>query len=364
MHEELKPLTETIRQMTIDARGSSIAQRRRRDPTKPAAAWTTTSRIGYDTGTALSIVLTTQGCAYARSDSGGCTMCSYLLDGTGSTVSGADIVKQYNTAISKIADAEPPLSVKIYTSGSFLDPEEVPTDARREIFESLAADGRVRQVVLESRPEYVTDDVLSEIHEFLGERDVEIGMGLESSNDSVRLLCINKGFTLDEFKDAVERSRRYGIGTRAYVLLKPPFLTERDSLFDAIDTMRTAAHLGVTTISVNPVDIQRHTLVERLWSAGQYRPPWLWTVVQALYQARREIAANVVILCDPVAAGKRRGTHNCGECDKRVIDAIRKFSLSQDPRDLENLSCGCQSEWLHTLDHEDLSTILHDNFSR
>ncbi|MHA1772263.1 MAG: archaeosine biosynthesis radical SAM protein RaSEA [Candidatus Thorarchaeota archaeon] len=359
MNEELTNLAAHIQQFSLRSRGTSIDQRRKRDPKRPAASWVTTARIGYDTGTAISIVLSTIGCSYARGPLGGCTMCSYLLDGTSEHVSTEDLVTQFETAMSKVADATSSLSVKIYTSGSFLDPAEVPPEARQKILLHLAADDRVTQVVLESRPEYVTEEVMSEIHEILGNRDVEIGIGLESSNDTVRLMCINKGFTLDDFERSVMIARRYGIGTRAYVLVKAPFLTERDALFDALDTMTTAARLGVTTISVNPIDIQRYTLVERLWKNGQYRPPWLWTVVQVLRQARREIPANVIILCDPVAAGKQRGTHNCGKCDKALVSAIRKFSLTQDSRDLEGLTCDCRAEWEHALAHEDLSLIIH-----
>ncbi len=288
-------------------------------------------------------------------------MCSYLLDGTSTQVSADDLVSQFETAMTKVATTSSPLSVKIYTSGSFLDPAEVPPEARHRILSLIAADDRIVQVILESRPEYVTESVLAEIQKALGTRDVEIGIGLESANDTVRLMCINKGFTLKDFERVVSLARGYGIGTRAYVLIKPPFLTERDALFDAIDTMTTAARLGVTTISVNPVDIQRHTLVESLWNSGQYRPPWLWTVVQALHQARQEIPSNVVIVCDPVAAGKKRGTHNCGKCDKAIVSAIRKFSLSQDVKDLEGFTCDCLMKWEHSLVHEDLSKVPHDH---
>jgi hypothetical protein len=39
-----------------------------------------------------------------------------------------------------------------------------------------------------------------------------------------------------------------------------------------------------------------------------------------------------------------RGVHNCGECDRKALDAIERFSFSQDPKDLE-VSCACISKW-------------------
>ncbi|MHA1652411.1 MAG: archaeosine biosynthesis radical SAM protein RaSEA [Candidatus Thorarchaeota archaeon] len=361
MSEEFEEIRELVAHESLASRGSSIVVRRRRNPRRPASVWSTQSLIGDTVGTAFSIVLSTVGCSYARSASGGCTMCSYLLDGTGGDVSSEDLVAQFRNAMSKTEGIEAPLSVKVYTSGSFLDDAEVSSDARREILRIIATDQRVQHVVLESRPEYATEPKLRETRDILGERDVELGMGLESSNDRVRLVCVNKGFTREEFRLAVELAKQHGIGTRAYVLIKPPFLSEGDALADAVNTIIDAANMGATTVSVNPVNVQRHTLVERLWDANAYRPPWLWTVVEVLTRARRKIPNDVLLVCDPVAAGKKRGAHNCGLCDSTVTQAIRRFSLTQDPDSLANLDCSCRSLWLHALKHEALVPIVHDH---
>lgn len=39
--------------------------------------------------------------------------------------------------------------------------------------------------------------------------------------------------------------------------------------------------------------------------------------------------SGTVIMSDPVAAGSRRGPHNCEKCDADVAEAIRVFSLTQ-----------------------------------
>jgi radical SAM enzyme (TIGR01210 family) len=263
--------------------------------------------------------------------------------------------------MSKLDGESGPVSVKLYTSGSFLDPGEVPVPARAAILDMLANDSRVREVVLESRPEYVSQDVVVELRKSLRDTEIELGIGLESSNDLIRSICINKGFSREDFSHAVEIARSQDIGVRAYVLLKPPFLTERDALLDATQTIQDAAAMGVTTISLNPVNVQRYTLVERLWSRGEYRPPWLWTVLEVLKRSSDSVGASLRIVCDPVAAGKLRGTHNCGVCDESVSQAIGKFSLVQDASVLEGPNCGCLSVWHHVLEHEDSSLMVHDH---
>jgi hypothetical protein len=263
-----------------------------------------------------------------------------------------------------LAGEPAPLSVKIYTSGSFLDESEVPLDARNSILDRLGGDERVREVVLESRPEYVTDSALESIAQRLQDRHTEIGMGLESSNDFVRRMCINKGFRTEDFTSAVNRALEHDIGTRAYVLVKPPFMTERAALEDAVQTTSDAVDMKVTTVSVNPVNIQRYTLVEHLWRRGEYRPPWLWTLIEVLRRSRKNLPSSVRILCDPVAGGKSRGTHNCGECDLALVEAIRGFSLTQNTERLQVEECDCLPLWKHTLAHEGPSMFVHEDIAR
>jgi len=286
-------------------------------------------------------------------------MCSYLLDGVSKNPTEEEFFLQFQTAVRKLENANAPLSVKIYTSGSFLDSDEIPESSRNQILQAISADDRIREVVLESRPEFITDAVLTDVREILGERAAELGVGLESSSDFVRSICINKNFNLDSFREAVAIGKKHDIGTRAYVLLKPPFLTESSALLDAQKTVTDAISLGCTTISLNPVNVQRNTLVELLWEKGKYRPPWLWSVVEVLRHAHGVSKGAVNIVCDPVAAGKSRGAHNCGNCDSSIIEAIRTFSLNQDVRVFDDLRCDCRELWSHVLEHEDVSLQVH-----
>ncbi|MHA1135252.1 MAG: archaeosine biosynthesis radical SAM protein RaSEA [Candidatus Thorarchaeota archaeon] len=359
MSKVLDEMQDLVKSTTAKARGVSVIKRRVKNPNKPAAAWTIQARIGTKTGTALSIVLSTEGCAHARGSEGGCTMCSYLLDGTSMNPTSDEFLNQFVEAMKKVEKASAPISVKIYTSGSFLDSEEIPTEARNRILAEIASDERIIEVVLESRPEYVQDSILEEVRSLLGNRSVELAMGLESSSDQIRSLCVNKNFDFTAFRKAVDIGKKYNIGTRAYVLLKPPFLTERDALLDAQKTISDAIRAGVTTVSLNPVNIQSNTLVESLWKKQRYRSPWLWSVVEVLRYAHDAAEGMTRVVCDPAAAGKKRGTHNCGKCDKSIVNAIREFSLNQKVTVFDGLKCDCKSLWNYTFTHEDVSLHVH-----
>jgi uncharacterized Fe-S cluster-containing MiaB family protein len=51
-------------------------------------------------------------------------------------------------------------------------------------------------------------------------------MGLETMDDRKRIISVNKGSRQTK-EQAVGIIRKYQIGARTYVLLKPPFFTEK-----------------------------------------------------------------------------------------------------------------------------------------
>ena len=137
---------------------------------------------------------------------------------------------------------------------------------------------------------------------------------------------------------------------KVYILIKPPFLTEKDAIHDAIGSAEKVKHVA-NTISFNPVAIHSKTIVEHLWRRGLYSPPWLWSVVGILENT--SFFYNGLIKCDVVAGGKTRGSHNCGSCDKNFLHAIKNFSLIQNADIFKNLKCKCKENWTDLLEMEE-----------
>ncbi|HOK57983.1 MAG TPA: archaeosine biosynthesis radical SAM protein RaSEA [Methanothrix sp.] len=301
----------------------------------PVAVWRGRDLLDGRVVESTTVILRTRGCSWNR-----CVMCGYAQEGV--DASAEDIIAQFRSILERVRDAE---LVKIYTSGSFLDPVEVPEAARLDILRSLR-DTNVRRLVIESRPEHIDRPALEQILSFM---DVEIGIGLESSSDLVRRHLINKGFTFSDFARASDLIHSLGGRVKTYLLLKPPGLSEMDAIADALRSAIDAEpHSDI--ISVNLCNVQRNTPLERMWQRGSYRPPWLWSAVEVL----RDSSLGVPVICDPVGAGAKRGPHNCGRCDEYVADAIRSFSLSQNRADL-NVDCSCRSVWRKVVELEDVS---------
>ncbi|HII07353.1 MAG TPA: archaeosine biosynthesis radical SAM protein RaSEA [Methanotrichaceae archaeon] len=311
-------------------------KRSKPDPTRPVAVWRSMDLLDGEPVGCLTIILRTRGCRWRQ-----CTMCGYASEGAPATEE--DLMVQFRAATKDLSSEDQ--VVKIYTSGSFLDPAEVPESVSSQILDGLAAAG-VEKLVIESRPEYVTRE---RVEDSVSRIRTEVATGLETSSDLIRDHSIRKGFSFEEFKAAANTVRIGGGSVKTYLLLKPPFLSEGVAISDALRSARDAAPFS-DVLSLNLSNIQRGTLMERMWIRGDYRPPWLWSAVEVL-----KTVTSIPIVCDPVAAGARRGPHNCGRCDEAIEKAIREHALTQDVGVFEDLDCGCRAAWEKVVELEDYS---------
>jgi len=325
----------------------------KQNPRVPVRCWSEKDVLNKKIIDAYVIILRTQGCSWSLSS--GCTMCGYFNDSLLTPVSGADIQAQFEKAMEKYK-GEP--LVKIFTSGSFFDPKEIPIAVQHTIIQRLSE--HTQKISVESRPEYLTEKKVTQIKSIIKSTSFEVGIGLETSNDLIRRNAINKGFTFQSYKKAARLLRQHQVDIKTYVLLKPPFLTEREALNDCLQTARDVTPYS-DVISLNPTNVQRHTVVEFLWKRDQYRPAWLWSILEIL---RRADLSDVHMKCDVVGGGNSRGAHNCGTCDRTVLSAISQFSLYQKKNVFQNLACECQEKWRDQLDFENLSFGSYPDFGR
>ncbi|NYT21406.1 MAG: archaeosine biosynthesis radical SAM protein RaSEA [Methanomicrobiales archaeon] len=312
---------------------------------KPLACWKGSDYYRGDVLPSLTVILKTGGCRHNR-----CRMCSYRFERYMEPTSDrlASLLLSQLDWISTRYPLDEIRMVKIYTSGSFFDPDEVPpgvVDAAARLF-------RGKLVIAETRPEFVDAGRLGEFRAGIDtgewETPLTVAMGLETTSDFIREKCIDKGFSWQDFLSAVRKARSAGAGVKAYLLHKPLFLTEHEALLDMEESIRTVSGVA-DMISMNPCTVQRRTELEYYWKKGAYRPPYLWSVLSLL------ISAPVFVSCDPLGGGRSRGPHNCGECDHDIVRAIRDFSLSNDRGllvDVFEKGCRCRDEWESVLSRE------------
>ena len=301
----------------------------KRLPTEPEACWKEKDLAGGETVPVMVAILRTNGCCWAKAGSGGCTMCGYRSASL-HDVTSEDLNKQLDAVMEKY-NGEP--FVKLYTSGSFLDVNEIPLDVRERVYEEFKG---CKRLLFESRPEFVTEDAVSTMP-----GSVTVALGLESADEDVLVRCVNKGFTAAQSRAAGTMIKDAGLSVRTYLLLKPPYLNESAAIEDAVASARFADPFS-DEISINPLNVQHATVVERLWKRGEFRSPWIWSLMEVFRRLSGNVSAR--LMSSPSGGGSQRGVHNCGSCDQEALAAVERFSYSQDVRDLD-VSCECKSRW-------------------
>jgi radical SAM enzyme (TIGR01210 family) len=334
---------------------------KRSSPTQYVAAWSEDDLIQefsddkQDLATAkvvpvkaFVIILRTRGCFWALKS--GCSMCGYINDSCSGEITDDDIMAQFSAAMQRYKGEA---IVKIFNSGSFFDAQEIQREIQQKILKELS--GKVKKVALETRVEFVNENDLKEAINSVKPAQLELGIGLESANDAILEKSINKHMKFVDFVRAANIARSLGVLVKTYLLIKPSFLTEREAIEDAVESVRKASPY-TTTFSFNPMNVQNFTFVEHLFHRGEYRPPYLWSVAEILRRAKP--ITNARLQCDPTGGGSRRGAHNCAKCDDAVLADIRRFSLTQNIRALEGImeiKCECKEEWKDKLEIEKFS---------
>ena len=318
---------------------------RKTDFKKPVSTWSEKDLINGKIVDTFVIIFRTRGCSWALKS--GCSMCGYFNDSAWGKITDQDILSQYEKAMERYNNQR---FVKIFNSGSFLDNTEISEKVRTKILKDLSK--KVEKISFESRPEYITKESIKKIKNILDEQIIEIGIGLETSDDKIRKNNINKGFSFKDYKKAVDILKENNVKIKTYILIKPPFLTEKESIGDAINTVKKIKDI-TDTISFNPCNVQKRTYVEYLWKQRKYRPPWLFSIVEILKQSQKIVKNNVRIKCDISGGGKIRGAHNCRICDKEFLKEISDFSINQDIKVFEKLNCDCIEKWKDQLELEE-----------
>ncbi|MEE3192641.1 MAG: archaeosine biosynthesis radical SAM protein RaSEA [Candidatus Thermoplasmatota archaeon] len=295
---------------------------------QPVATWTEHELLDGEQVEAGVAILRTRGCYWSIRE--GCAMCGYFNDTVPGGVSTEALLAQWAQVIPHLTGKR---YAKIYTSGSFLDPTEVPLDFAIQAMAEMHAAG-VEKVLVESLPEFVHARHM----DYGAAPALEVAIGLESATSLVLDKCVNKRMKWDGFMRSCANARDVGASVKAYVLLKPPFLNEAQAIDDAVSSVKQAAS-HVDKISINPVNVQRHTVVERLWKRGEWSAPWLWSVAEVLH---RTADCDVRVYSDPTGGGTQRGAHNCGTCDQALLDGLTTHRLGGE---IPVAVCDCRGRW-------------------
>lgn len=301
----------------------------------------------------IRIILRGNGCSKPS-----CTMCPLPnegLDRKEVKVDAEDYIKQVAAALEAYPGCE---MVCIYNDGSFFAERELPANARRAIYQLTVFYG-ARYLVVESLPQFITNNSLAEAKDLLEEIHLIVGIGLQSASDFVREICINSPVTKEAFLNALRLLDKYGFGSKVYVMIKPPFLSEDEAIEDATSSVMWLNNLQVEDITLCPTRIAQGTLVFELFRLRLYYPPMLTTIVDCLRNIQRMGGRARVSVFNVYSSDFQSYTSGgCSECEERIIHGLQQFNRNPASVDLATLSCaGChfKARWINSSAFENLA---------
>ena len=155
-------------------------------------------------------------------------------------------------------------TVKIFVSGSFLDDAQFPKQFRQWLADFLKKKG-IRKLVVESRPEFVTQDNLNDFKEF----DFSVGIGLECADNEV-LKKYEKGFTVEGYLKAVELLHKNSMHARTYLMVNIPF-GSIELLDKSVEFVESRSKEGDSLVLINTFPHSKSKLFN-YWIEGKWKP--------------------------------------------------------------------------------------------
>lgn len=192
-----------------------------------------------------------------------CLMCDLWKNTTDIPVKEGDIPRQIELALEYLF---PVRHLKLYNSGSFFDRYAIPENDYKKIASVTAG---LKTLVVESHPHFIDDRCL--IFRDMLNPGLQVAIGLETVNEEI-LRKLNKKMTIEDYVKSVAFLKNNGIGTRTFILLKPPFMNENEGIHWAKKSVNFAFESGTDCATVIPVRAGNGAM-DYLMRTGDFYPP-------------------------------------------------------------------------------------------
>lgn len=314
------------------------------------------------------LILVTNPCSHLLRN-GGCTMCGYSrLASFKRNIGRKTVYNQFKRGLEIIKRIPNHQMVAIGTAGSFLDPNEVPYDVQTKILKELNDVSDIYYINIESRTEYINEESLRRLVEAVEDPSkLSIGIGLESSNDLIRELCINKCLSIKLFIRSLKLLKKYNISSTVYVTIGKPFIDDWTNIVDTVESIKFAFQYGADRVVLLRIGIQPYTLLYWLYKHGLYKPIEVWAIVEVLKRLPPELRKNVFIANPKLPQSLE--IEEC-PCSQTAIELLDEYKGTLDYSYIEAidmLSCSHKEKWYENLFKEmdskkEISTQISESY--
>jgi len=255
-----------------------------------------------------------------------CLMCDLWKNTTDKSVPIGAVPNQIKWALKQMPKIK---HLKLYNNGSFFDKKAIPEEDYKSIAVLL---NQFETIIVESHPKFINYKCLK--FDDLVKAKLEVAIGLETIHPEL-IKKLNKKMTLNEFKSSVEFLSKNNIKTRAFILLKPPFLSETEAVYWAKQSINFAFQTGVDCCTVIPVR-SGNGAMDSLLENGEFSLPAIKSLETVLEYGIKQNKGNVF-----ADVWDLQLFSNCDKCLKERIKRITKMNLYQ--KITKQVVCSCNT---------------------
>lgn len=157
-------------------------------------------------------------------------------------------------------------------------------------YDSALIDDRIVGLEVATRPDCINEDICKLLKSYTNKYYVCVELGLQTSNDYIGKL-INRGYTNNQFTNAVQLLNKYEIDTVVHIMVGLP----NETFEDIKNIVNFINKHNIQGIKIHSTYIIKNTVLANMYLKGEYKPITLDYYLKCLTYIITHISPNIII---------------------------------------------------------------------
>ncbi|MBN1355766.1 TIGR01212 family radical SAM protein [bacterium] len=166
-----------------------------------------------------------------------------------------------------------------------------PIESLRDLYSTACAFPDVLGLMIGTRPDCLSEEVLDLLTEFDRRTMVWLEIGMQSRHNRT-LRLIRRGHDFAATTDAVNRIHSRNLPVAVHLILGLP----GETVEDMVETGKAAAELSIDGVKLHHLHAVKGTELERMWRAGQWTPLSETEYIRAAAAVLAQLPAETVVM--------------------------------------------------------------------
>lgn len=150
---------------------------------------------------------------------------------------------------------------------SFTNTYDTIENLKKKYDTALASSDKFVGLEVATRPDCIDEEVAKLLASYKDRYYVCVELGLQTASDDIGKL-INRGYTTEDFANAVKILKKYDIDIVAHIMVGLP----KETIKSVEDTVEFVNKCGVNGVKLHSTYVMKNTKLAQMYEAGEYEP--------------------------------------------------------------------------------------------